>query len=121
MPLVKLKDLSELDLAEGIRARVVNTGNVSVAHVNLSAGADLPQHAHHPEQVVNVVDGELELTVDGETTVLTRGLAMVLPPMVPHSGKALTDCYVIDVFHPVREDFVEMAAGLRGSRPYEKD
>ena len=121
MPLVNLNDLTELDLAEGITARVVHTGNVSVAHVKLAAGSDVPEHAHHHEQVVNVVDGELELTVEGKTTMLTRGKVMVLPPMVPHSGKAVSDCYVVDVFHPVREDFRAMAEGSLGARPYDKE
>jgi quercetin dioxygenase-like cupin family protein len=121
MPLVNLDDLKELDLAEGITARVVHAGNVSIAHAILAAGSILPEHAHPHEQVVNVMDGELELTVEGKTTTLGRGKAMVLPPMVPHSGVARSDCYVVDVFHPVREDFRAMAEGKLGSRPYDKD
>lgn len=109
MPLVDLDNLKHLDLAEGIRARVVNTGNLTVAHVKLDAGAVMPEHAHPHEQIVNVVEGELELTVDGKATILKRGRAMVLTPMIPHSARALTDVYVVDVFHPVREDFVAMA------------
>ena len=105
MPLINLDAVKELTLAPGIRARVVNTGNMSVAHVLLDEGAVLPEHAHHNEQVVNVIDGELELTVAGETHTLTRGQVLVLPPMVPHSGRAVTACYVVDVFHPTREDF----------------
>ena len=121
MPLVNLNDLKELDLAEGITARVINTGNISVANVRLAAGAFLPEHSHHHEQVVTIVEGELELTVDGQTTTLIPGRVMVLPPMVPHSGRAVKDCYVVDVFHPVREDFRTMAEGTRGARPYDKD
>ncbi len=109
MPLVNIKNLTELPLADGIRARVINTGTVSVAHVNLEAGAILPKHSHHHEQVVNVIEGELELTVGGEAIVLKPGLSMILPPMVPHSGRALTDVFVLDIFHPVREDFVALA------------
>lgn len=109
MPLVNLDTVRELTIAPGIRARVVHTGNVSVAHVVLDPGAVLPSHAHHHEQVVNVIDGALELTVDDETHTLTRGMAMVLPPMAPHGGKTPGGCYVIDVFHPIREDFVRMA------------
>ena len=111
MPLVNLDHLKQLNLAVGIRARAVNTGNLTVTHVDLDAGAVMPEHAHPHEQVVNVVDGELELTVDGRAIILKRGLSMVLPPMVSHSGRALTDAYVVDVFHPVREDFVAMAEG----------
>lgn len=106
MPLTDLKEVKELTLAPGIRARVVNTGNMSIAHVVLDEGALLPLHSHPNEQVVNVIDGELELVVAEEKHTLTRGRVEVLPPMVPHSGRAIRKCYVIDVFHPVRDDFV---------------
>jgi len=55
--------------------------------------------------VVRVVAGELELTVDGVSHLLVPGKVMVLPSNVPHSGRAVRDCYVVDVFHPVREDW----------------
>ena len=106
MPVIDLNKLKELQLAPGIRARVVNTGNTSVAHVILDEGAVLPAHTHHNEQVVNVIEGELELVVAGETQRLTPGHSLVLAPMIPHSGRAIKKCYVVDIFHPVREDFV---------------
>ena len=102
--MIHLKDLKELTLADGVTAHVIHTGNLSVAHVRLAAGATVPEHAHHHEQVSNVIEGELELTLDGETHVLTPGCVITMSPMVPHSAVARTDCYVIDVFHPVRED-----------------
>lgn len=105
MGLVHLNDLPELQIAEGILARAVTAQTVTVLHVNISAGALLPEHAHYHEQVVNVIAGELELTVDGTPHLLTQGKVMVLAPNIPHSGRAVTDCRVIDVFHPVREDF----------------
>ena len=52
-----------------------------------------------------VIEGELELTVEGKTHSLVPGVVMVLPPNVPHSGRAVTDVKVVDVFHPAREDF----------------
>jgi quercetin dioxygenase-like cupin family protein len=103
--LVKLEELPELQLADKILARVVTSSTMTVAHVSLAEGAVLPEHAHHHEQVVNVIEGELELTVDGRPHSLTPGKVMVLAPNVPHSGRAVTACRVVDVFHPVREDF----------------
>jgi quercetin dioxygenase-like cupin family protein len=105
MSLVILEDLRELQLAEGIRARAVTGESMTVAHVNLDKGAVLAEHAHPNEQIVNVIDGELELTVEGEKHRLVKGKVLVLPPNVPHSGRAISDVYVVDVFHPVREDF----------------
>ena len=54
---------------------------------------------------VHVLEGEFELTVAGETKVLKPGQVAVIPSNVPHSGKALTKCYIIDAFYPVREDY----------------
>ena len=105
MGLVKLEELPELQIAEGVLARVVTAESMSVMHVRISAGAPVPEHSHHHEQVVNVIEGELELTVDGVKHSLVPGRVMVLEPNVVHSGRAVTDCRVVDVFQPVREDF----------------
>jgi quercetin dioxygenase-like cupin family protein len=104
MSVVDLNTVKELTLAEGITARVVHADKLSVAHVRFVPGAVAPMHTHPHEQVTSVITGELELTVNGKTTTLTPGQAMVLPPMVPHSARGATACYIIDVFHPVRED-----------------
>ncbi|MCP4549367.1 MAG: cupin domain-containing protein, partial [bacterium] len=69
----------------------------------------LAEHAHDNEQIVNVMEGELELTVEGQKHLLVPGKVLVLPPNVPHSGRAVTDVYVVDTFHPVREDFRKLA------------
>lgn len=111
MGLVKLDELPELKIAEGIQMRAVTAKTVTVAHVKLTAGAELPQHSHHHEQVVNVIEGELELTVDGQPFRLMSGKVMILPPNIPHSGRAVTDCRVVDVFHPVRDDFAGSSFG----------
>lgn len=105
MPLVLLCDLPDLEIAQGIHAHAVNAENLTVLHVRIDQGALLPEHAHVNEQVINVVEGRLELTVEGKTHILEPGKVMVLASNVPHSGRALTDVKVVDVFYPVREDF----------------
>ena len=111
MGLVILDDLPELVIAEGIRMRAVTADSMTVAHVKITAGALLPEHSHPNEQVVNVMEGELELVVDGQAHSLTAGKVMVLPPNIVHSGRAITDCLVVDVFHPSREDFAGASFG----------
>jgi quercetin dioxygenase-like cupin family protein len=65
-------------------------------------------HAHfHPEgEVYEVVEGELELTVDGAAQIARAGLVAIMPANVRHSVKALTDGKVIIVDYPARRDFV---------------
>jgi quercetin dioxygenase-like cupin family protein len=104
MAFYEIRDLPAVQLAPGIIARVVPGAGLTVTHVVLDAGSILPVHSHVNEQVVNVVEGHLELTVDGKLFNLIPGTSLVLPPNVPHGGRAVTKCLVIDVFHPIRAD-----------------
>ncbi len=105
MTAIDLNNIPEKEIVPGYRARFVHTGNMTFAYWNIDADATLPAHSHPHEQVVNIIKGEFELTVDGEPRVIVPGMVVPIPPNVPHSGKAITDCRIIDVFHPVREDY----------------
>jgi quercetin dioxygenase-like cupin family protein len=111
MGFVELKDLPELEIAKGIKANAVTTDTITVLHVIIEEGALLPEHSHYNEQVVNVIEGELELNVDGKNYNLKPGNVMVLEPNVIHSGRCVKACKVIDVFHPARKDFAGSSFG----------
>jgi quercetin dioxygenase-like cupin family protein len=104
MSFLKLSDLDPKNPFSGFSFRIVHTDRMTVAYVTGDADSAVAEHAHPHEQICNVIDGELELTVGGETRVLKQGLVAVIPSNVPHSARALTDCKIIDVFSPVRED-----------------
>ena len=78
---------------------------MTIVYWNIEEGAEVPEHSHENEQVVNMLSGKYELTVDGDPHVLEPGCVVVIPPDVPHSGKALSDCVLLDAFCPVREDY----------------
>jgi quercetin dioxygenase-like cupin family protein len=105
MAFIDLSGLEEQELIPGFHVRFVHSENMTFAYWNIKKGAELPDHSHPHEQVANVIEGELLLTVDGEARNMTPGQVAVIPGNVPHSGKAVTDCKVIDVFSPVREDY----------------
>ena len=105
MPILTLESLSVREIFPGVRARIVHTARTSQSWVEIDAGATFPEHHHPHEQTVNVLEGTLELTVDGEAHVLTPGRVFVIPPDAPHSGRAPAACRVLDVFAPVREDY----------------
>jgi len=111
MGFVKLKDLPRLEIAKGIRANAITTETVTVLHVKIDEDALLPEHSHYNEQVVNVIKGELELNVEGENYILKPGTSMILEPNQVHSGRAISACKVIDVFHPARKDFAGSSFG----------
>lgn len=105
MPVYELSDVNEVEPVSGFRVRFVHSDHMTLAYWNIAAGASLSEHAHPHEQVVNVLEGEFELVLDGESLALTPGRVVVIPSNVPHAGRAITDCRILDAFHPVREDY----------------
>jgi quercetin dioxygenase-like cupin family protein len=105
MPFIIVEDLPTKEPMPGFKGKFVHSDNMSVAHWRIAGSSMAPLHAHPHEQATMVVEGEFELTIAGETQVLKPGVMAVIPPNVEHSGIAITDCYLIDVFHPVREDY----------------
>ena len=102
---ITTKDLPDYDLVKGYKAKMIHTDQLSVMHVSVKAGHALPEHHHPHEQITNIIAGEFEMTVDGVTKVCKAGDAIVIAGNLPHSGVALTDCQIIDVFNPPREDY----------------
>lgn len=105
MSFLNLKDFEEKEPVPGYKVRFVHSDNMTFAYWNIDAGAALPDHSHPHEQVANVIEGKFEFTLDGETKVIGPGDVVTIPGNVPHSGKAVTDCRIIDAFYPVREDY----------------
>lgn len=105
MTFININDLPEKQTIPGYTARTIHTGNMSLVYWRVAAGAESPMHQHPHEQVAHVLEGAFELTVGAETRVLEPGVAAVIPGGTLHGGKAITDCLLLDVFYPEREDY----------------
>ena len=103
MQLQKQK-LSKQELLPGLHARIMHTPHMTLVFWDIEHGADLPEHSHRHEQVVQLLEGSFELVVNGNAQLLSPGDVVVIPGNVPHSGKALTACVIQDTFVPPRED-----------------
>ena len=101
----KVSSLPPFEISKGFNARLIHTDNLTLAYVDIDDGAALAEHSHVHEQVVNMLEGRFELTVNGVPHILEAGDVFALASNVPHSGRALTKCRILDVFNPVREDF----------------
>ncbi len=105
MGYLDLKDIEEREIVPGYRAKFVHSEDMTLAYWDVDPGAELPEHSHPHQQIANVLEGKFEFTVDGDTRVLEPGMIAVIPGGVPHRGKALTPCRLVDAFHPAREDY----------------
>ena len=105
MPFVDIEQLKQTEVIEGYSARTIHTGTMTFVYWTVKAGAAMPLHSHLHEQVAHVLSGQFELTVDGVTKLLEPGKVAVIPPHVQHGGHAITDCQLLDVFLPERDDY----------------
>ena len=102
---IALTEVESKELITGFNGQFIHSENMTFAYWTISEGAALPEHSHHHQQVVNMLEGEFELTVDGQPFRLTPGDVVIIPGSVPHSGKAISDCRILDVFNPPRNDY----------------
>ncbi len=107
MPFIQQDSLPSIELFPGYVAKMIHTESMTLVYWTIAAGAAIPEHSHVHEQATHVLKGAFELVIDGEACVLEPGIVAIIPSNVKHYGKALTDCLMLDVFTPVREDYVE--------------
>ena len=105
MPFIEIAEVNEREIFRGFKVRFVHSANMTFAHWTIEAGAILPQHSHPHEQVASVLEGEFEITINGETRVLGPSSVAIIPSNAVHSGRAITNCRIIDAFYPIREDY----------------
>ncbi len=108
MTFINSEELESHELVPGFHAKFVHTDTLTIGYITAFKGGVLPEHHHINQQVTNILEGELEMTVDGNITILKSGMVAVIPSNVKHSAVALTDCKIIDVFQPVREDYKKL-------------
>jgi quercetin dioxygenase-like cupin family protein len=105
MHLKNLKDMEEREIVPGFKGKFIHSDTMTLAYWNISAGSVLPEHSHVHEQVVNVLEGTIEISIEESVYTLGPGSVMCIPSSISHSGKAITRCRVLDVFHPVRDEY----------------
>lgn len=97
--------LEPRELQPGHHGRFIHSEHTTHVYWQIEAGARLPEHSHPHEQIVNMLEGTYELVVDGEPYTLSAGDVLVIPGGAVHGGSAHTDCRILDVFSPVREEY----------------
>ena len=104
-PVLHLDQIPERERFPGYHGRFIHSQSMSLVYWTAEAGAVFPAHSHPHEQVVNMLEGELDLSLDDRHYHLCAGDVVIIPPNVTHSGRATTPCRILDVFSPVREDY----------------
>ncbi len=77
-----------------------------MAEFRLQAGAELPLHRHPHEQTGYLVAGRMDLTIGEQTHAVRPGDSWCIPGDVDHGAVALEDSIAVEVFTPIREDYL---------------
>lgn len=94
-------------LFPGVEIRTTAGAQLMLSVVHFKPGAIVPEHSHPHEQMGMLLSGRLEFTIDGVTRLLDPGDQWRIPGGMPHTVRALDDPAVaLDIFHPVREDYL---------------
>jgi quercetin dioxygenase-like cupin family protein len=93
-------------ITEMISQKIVAGDREMLAQIYLKRGALVPMHAHESEQMTYVLQGALKYHVGAEEIVVREGEVLHIPSRVPHQAEALEDTLELDVFSPVRTDWL---------------
>jgi quercetin dioxygenase-like cupin family protein len=77
---------------------------MTFAHYDFLRGSSIHEHFHPQEEIYEVIEGELEVPIDGAVQVARPGVVAIVPANARHSVKALSDGRVIVVDYPLRRD-----------------
>jgi quercetin dioxygenase-like cupin family protein len=105
MPFIDTGKLNVVERLPGWRGRYFHSQNMTFAHYEFTRGASIHEHFHPQEEVYEVIEGELELTIEGMTQIAKKGFVAIVPANARHSVKALTDGRAIIVDYPLRPEF----------------
>ncbi len=93
---------------KGIQRQLVNyNSQIMQVKVKFEEGAIGYEHSHFHTQSTYVATGKFEVVIDGKKEVLSAGDGFLVPPNLKHGVKCLEAGMLIDVFSPLREDFLE--------------
>jgi quercetin dioxygenase-like cupin family protein len=105
MPFVDTRSLRVVERLPGWHGRYFHSPSMTFAHYEFKRGSSIHEHSHPQEEVYEVIEGELEVTIDGVAQIAGAGIVAIVPANARHSVKALTDGRVIIVDYPLRPGF----------------
>lgn len=107
---IKTQEMEWEVLGGGVSRKFLGYDNqIMMVKVKFEKGALGSPHVHFHTQATYCSSGKFEFTIDGEVTIIQGGDGVYIEPNLLHSALCLESGILIDVFSPVREDFLQGA------------
>ena len=105
---IKGADVEWTEVGEGVKRKILAYDEkIMLVKVNFDKGGVGPMHSHYHSQTTYVESGKFEVTIGKEIQILGAGDSFYIPPHIMHGAICLEGGILIDVFSPIREDFME--------------
>ena len=96
-------------VTEMLSRKVVTGEREMLAQIYLKRGCLVPMHSHDSEKMTYILQGALKFVVGGDEITVREGEVLHIPSRVEHQAEALEDTFELDVFSPVRQDWLNHA------------
>ena len=93
-------------MSDMISRKIISGDKAMVAQVFLKKGAVVPEHHHESEQITYILEGALRFEIEGKEVVVRKGEVLSIPSNVPHRAVAMEDTLDLDIFSPIRVDWL---------------
>lgn len=104
---IENKDIPWEQMDKDIKRKIMSYDEkLMVVKVAFEKGGVGSLHKHHHSQITHIESGVFEVEINGDKKVLSKGDAFYIPTNVMHGAVCLEAGVLIDVFSPMREDFV---------------
>src|SRR5712691_13481904 len=107
--LYRWDELALEKVTEMISRKIVTGDREMLAQIYLKRGALVPMHAHESEQMTYILQGALRFLIEGEEITVREGEVLHIPSRTPHQAEALEDTLELDVFSPIRAEWIDAA------------
>lgn len=93
-------------MSDVISRKIISGEKAMVAQVFIKKDAVVPAHQHESEQITYILEGALKFELDGKEVVVRKGEVLHIPSNVVHRAVALEDTLDLDIFSPIRVDWL---------------
>ena len=91
---------------EKIWRKVISGEKAMVAQIFIAKGGVVPTHQHESEQISSILEGAVKFELEGKEVVMHPGEVLHIPSNIPHRAVAIEDTLALDVFSPIRIDWL---------------
>jgi quercetin dioxygenase-like cupin family protein len=97
-------------VTEMLSRKIIAGDREMVVQIYVKRGCLVPMHSHDSEQMTYVLQGALRAIVHGDEVVVREGEILHVPPGIPHQAEAIEDTFTLDLFCPIRHEWLDQPA-----------